>query len=706
MKRCLCFVMMVFLFTMLSAQQAYWHVYQPGGFVQDICCFNSEVWVASGAGIMRWNPTTNERTQYDQYTTPFPCSSIRTFCISSQGELWAGGYNGVMRFDGVNWQLVNAISVRKMAADANGGIWAGTENGVYHYVNGNWVTFNSSNSTLPQSFTIHDMAVDPQQGLWIGTYGGVYYYNGSVWTNHTAQNSTLPSNEVYSISFESNGQGWFGTPRGVAKYNNGVWQLYTILGGAAITDMRGSFIDAWQRIWLWSNNKLWMYDGVSWQIYPIALFGDYSMSYLRMAVDEEQVAWLGLSDSYSPLSVVRFDGTNFSKHHLCEFPLPSPNVQAIFRGFDGKIWIGTAKSDDIGGYLSIGDDGFKTYGMYNTDMPCDHVWALAQDNHLNTWVGTCIGLLKTGPTGSHVFTSAEIGFTNTYIHTICPVGDDGVWIGSTYGVSRYADGIWTVLSSAEAGMNLANTNVIKADDSGRIWIGCAAGVCCYDNSQFIIYPQATHATDFAFGTQGELWVARGELSRLYNGQWTHYNATNSGLTANYANCLAIDHNQLLWIGTAQPDCKLHSFDGLNWNSYDEYNSALSGYSLKKIFVDEDNTKWIGGKFLYLFNENGLPVSNDEQFAAPAVESANYPNPFKESTTIRFDKKTAGHSQINIFNLKGQLLWTHKSMQLAKGETTILWDGKDKNGNNCASGLYLIQVQDEEGSNVHKALKVK
>jgi flagellar hook assembly protein FlgD len=85
---------------------------------------------------------------------------------------------------------------------------------------------------------------------------------------------------------------------------------------------------------------------------------------------------------------------------------------------------------------------------------------------------------------------------------------------------------------------------------------------------------------------------------------------------------------------------------------------------------------------------------------------NYPNPFKESTAIRFEKTTDGPLQINIYNLKGQKLRTYSIAALPKGEREIVWDGKDNRGQNCASGLYLIQIQDREGSRIHKAVKLK
>ncbi|MCK9583647.1 MAG: T9SS type A sorting domain-containing protein [Candidatus Cloacimonetes bacterium] len=710
MKRLLCLVSLLFiLLVTLSAQEDTWHVYRPGFSARDICSHDGDVWVASSAGIMRWNPTTNQRIQYDESNTPYPYSWFNCLCFASNGVLWAGGNSGVMSFDGSSWQLFNTANsdlvnngVYKIVADTHGGVWMGTDRGVSYYRQGVWNSYDSNNSTLPGTYDFYDLALAPAQGLWVATSSGAHYYNGDTWAAYTAQNSTLPNDRVQSISFEGNGDGWFGFYTGVAKYSGGVWQFYSSLDGVAISDVKGSYADPLHRVWLWNQSTLWLCAEDEILHYPAQTFGSNYMYITRMEMDDQQLLWMGFSFQSSPLSLMSFDGTDVNSYPVSELPLASPYIQEIFRGFDDKIWIADSEEKEIGGYLSIGEEGIEVFGKFNTAMPCWHVWALAQDSQLNLWVGTCIGLLKTGPSGSQVFNGIDHGIGGGYMETICPVGD-GVWIGNSQGVSRYADGVWTPITNAEAGLNLAYTKVIKADSEGKIWIGCSAGVCCYANSQFTAYPQITYAQDFAFGEDAEVWVARGELSRFHNGEWTHFNASNSGLLQNHAACVAIDQNQVLWVGMGYPSISLYSFDGTNWTHFNAQNSPLTG-GIRTIFVDEDNNKWIGGKYLCLYNEAGLPVSNAEQLLPAPISSVNYPNPFKESTTIRYEKRTDGPLQINIYNLKGQKVWTQTGLPAAKGE--FLWDGKDQYGQNCATGVYLIQMKDREGSRIHKALKLK
>jgi ligand-binding sensor domain-containing protein len=596
MKLIVCFLLCLFLFSMLVAQAENWHVYYPGDHPNAVVWHESEVWVASEAGIMRFNPQTGDRTQYNSNNTPYPGSSINSICFDSAGELWAGGVHGALHFNGETWELFTSGNsllptnhIRKVIPDPFAGVWFATDYGICRYWEGEWIMYNATNSGYTPSSTFRDLSFDLSGYMWIATGNGVFRFDGSTWFSYNSGNSTLPSNEIFSIVFDALGIGWFAFSGGVARYDGESWQIITSLGGVSIGAARGCYVDQWQRIWIWSDSKLFWNDGANWQYYPISLFGSYSMNFRRMAVDDEQNLWLGLFDTYSPESLAHYDGENVTNYPISVLPLASMYVSSIFRGYDDKLWVGTSDSNGIGGYFSILDDDYDCFGMYNTPMPCDHVWALAQDSQLNMWVSSCLGLLKTGPTGSESFNSTDTGVGSGNAKTICPVGD-GVWLGTSNGVSRYENGVWTPLTSTEAGMSLAGTNIIKTDTEGRVWIGCAAGVICCDQGQFITYPEATNANDFAFGESGEVWVARGVLSVLQDGIWTHYNADNSGLEENLVRTIALDQNQVLWLGTAFPECKIYRFDGENWSSFSADTSPLAGLSINRIYVDENNTK--------------------------------------------------------------------------------------------------------------------
>lgn len=85
---------------------------------------------------------------------------------------------------------------------------------------------------------------------------------------------------------------------------------------------------------------------------------------------------------------------------------------------------------------------------------------------------------------------------------------------------------------------------------------------------------------------------------------------------------------------------------------------------------------------------------------------NYPNPFNPSTTISFQIAQDGEARLAVFNLKGQLVRELSSGQLAKGDHSVLWDGRDASGNAVASGLYFYRLQTRAASLTRRMLLLK
>jgi PKD repeat protein len=85
---------------------------------------------------------------------------------------------------------------------------------------------------------------------------------------------------------------------------------------------------------------------------------------------------------------------------------------------------------------------------------------------------------------------------------------------------------------------------------------------------------------------------------------------------------------------------------------------------------------------------------------------NYPNPFNPSTTIRYELAEGSNVIIKIFNLLGIEIRELVSAIQPAGFNTIIWDGKDKNGNLVDSGVYLYSFESNNFSQTKKMLVIK
>lgn len=68
----------------------------------------------------------------------------------------------------------------------------------------------------------------------------------------------------------------------------------------------------------------------------------------------------------------------------------------------------------------------------------------------------------------------------------------------------------------------------------------------------------------------------------------------------------------------------------------------------------------------------------------------FPNPFNPVTTISYSLKEANPIRIDIYNLKGQFIRGFRQNHSQPGYYTLTWDGKNDNGQDQGSGIYLYR----------------
>ena len=85
-------------------------------------------------------------------------------------------------------------------------------------------------------------------------------------------------------------------------------------------------------------------------------------------------------------------------------------------------------------------------------------------------------------------------------------------------------------------------------------------------------------------------------------------------------------------------------------------------------------------------------------------SQNHPNPFINNTSISFNLLEISQVDLNIYNLKGQLVKVLYSGVASK--RTIMWDGKDEQENDLESGVYFYKLTDPNSTVIKKMVILK
>ena len=111
------------------------------------------------------------------------------------------------------------------------------------------------------------------------------------------------------------------------------------------------------------------------------------------------------------------------------------------------------------------------------------------------------------------------------------------------------------------------------------------------------------------------------------------------------------------------------------------------------------------------NVEQVPCSQlgpDTTFSLPRafILYQNYPNPFNYYTTIPYELKYESFVQIDIFNIKGQIVRDLLYSTKKRGFLSISWNGRDNKGNRLPSGVYLCKMKVKNQTQTIKLLLLK
>ncbi len=99
------------------------------------------------------------------------------------------------------------------------------------------------------------------------------------------------------------------------------------------------------------------------------------------------------------------------------------------------------------------------------------------------------------------------------------------------------------------------------------------------------------------------------------------------------------------------------------------------------------------------------VENPAAPELPEISSMSnaYPNPFRNSTKVDIDVKAGETANFTVYNMLGQAVYTRT---LPEGQTTLEWNGLDKNGRRCGSGIYFYKLSSPSASQTKKVVLMK
>ncbi|HOZ01663.1 MAG TPA: FlgD immunoglobulin-like domain containing protein [Candidatus Syntrophosphaera sp.] len=138
-------------------------------------------------------------------------------------------------------------------------------------------------------------------------------------------------------------------------------------------------------------------------------------------------------------------------------------------------------------------------------------------------------------------------------------------------------------------------------------------------------------------------------------------------------------------------------------TYPHAANTYVGWDFAAIWHSDDSGTQNAG-YPYLWAEPS--GAGDEALTPLPVRVSNHPNPFRKETVLLCKTDQPEEVSLSIYNLKGQRVRQLPSGFAVSGEYRVSWDGKDDQGMNAASGIYLLRFTQGGRSLTHRLMLIK
>jgi ligand-binding sensor domain-containing protein len=142
--------------------------------------------------------------------------AVQALAQTTDGFLWLGTSNGLLRFDGVLFERYRrergsfaSVSVRSLLATPDGGLWIGYTNGGASFLNRGRVYNYGENDGMPTG-GVRDFAEDADGTIWASTVGGLARFDGhrSQFVNKNWNPWNLLTKSPSTVAADASGNLW------------------------------------------------------------------------------------------------------------------------------------------------------------------------------------------------------------------------------------------------------------------------------------------------------------------------------------------------------------------------------------------------------------------------------------------------------------------------------------------------------------------
>jgi len=485
-----------------------------------------------------------------QVENGLPQDAVQTITQTTDGYLWLGTEEGLVRFDGARFTVFNRKNtpalkdyyVRVLFADPDGALWIGTRSGgLTRLRDGKFRTFGVPDGLAQGVITA--IARDGRGTLWVGTNVGLSQLRGDQFTAY-GDGSRRFTASVTALLVDHRGEVWVGTEEsGLSRIGNGGDRWYTIKQGLSSNRVLALFEDRTGSVWVGTDGG-----GLN-QIKDdkITVFGKaqglQNSSVVSIGEGAGAQLWAGTNGG----GLARMENGKFTAY-TTEQGLSNDVVLCLYKDREDNLWIGT----DGGGLNRLKRREFLTYTA-NDGLSHDQATSIYQSRDGSVWIGTGGGGLNRLKDGRFTTYTTRDGLSSNLVRALLEDDHGNMWIGTDgAGLNVLRNGRFTAYSRKNG---LSNDVVLSLaqDLNGDLWIGTAEGLCRLGRGSahpVAVGGEGEHSVIVSLlaSRDGSLWTSaidRG-LARLHNGEWRRFTG---GLPEEFVTSMYEDSLGTIWLGT-------------------------------------------------------------------------------------------------------------------------------------------------------------
>ncbi|MEP7365009.1 MAG: two-component regulator propeller domain-containing protein [Acidobacteriota bacterium] len=479
-----------------------------------------------------------------------PESSATSMVQTPDGYLWFGTFNGLVRFDGLNFRV-----------------------------------YGPSNTAALPHYGVVKLHLDATGNLWVATLNGFAALFGRDWKR--IQADVEPNDFPLRFSEAPNGVLYIVTAKGKGfRYRAGRMERLPMPEGFRPGGGNYLTVDGKGDLYASRRTQLSKYDGDRWTAIPIPT------ELKNRDANLGQVLWATGRDGQvklvTTLGVYGFDSGRFTG--AVRSPMPIDSVVHYLEDPDGTTWYSSYNN----GLYRLSPDGQMRHFTVKDGFPSDSIRFVFRDREGNHWVGTNgAGLIRL-VRRRILSVSHDDGIPLQPTKSVA-VDQDGSLLVGIYGAGLYRvrsgrsepvyrqgpsfvqallmdrrQRLW--IGTYSAGLHVRDKGVTKAvpaaesageaiealfeDSKGRVWVGGSRRVVVYDGSQAGAVQMRDRASPVAVACfaedpkTGEIWAGGDGGLYRFNGDFFEQVNTEGKRPLPALRSIAATADGTLWLGTA------------------------------------------------------------------------------------------------------------------------------------------------------------